>query len=427
MSIELSIFLIAFAALFFLNVPIVFVLLIPSTIYLAMIGMDIVTVAQQLIAGMNNFTLLAIPLFILAADLMNNSSMTRRLFTFANSLVGRIPGGMGHTNVLASVLFAGMSGSSAADAAGLGLMEIEAMDEEGFDRPFSVAVTAASSTIGPIIPPSIPLVLYGSIASVSVGRLFMGGILPGVIMAIGMMIICFVRAKQRNYPRSTIYSIKEFLITLKNSLIGLVVPIIILGGIYTGKFTPTEAAGIAAVYAFIVGMFVLKELKFEKLKGILINTAINTTIVVIIMGAAALFGWVLTIEQIPLKLASTFLEIDAGPMLTLLILNILFIILGCFMEINSIMLIFLPMILPILRSLDINLVHFGVVMVFNLMIGTLTPPFGMMLYVTAGVGKVPVSDAIRELIPFYIVLIIILLIITYIPNIVLFLPNMMFV
>lgn len=426
MSIPLAVFLGCFALLFAFNVPIGFVLLMPSTLYLYLTEFDLAVVPQKIVSGMDSFVLLAIPLFILAAELMNTTGITDRIFRFANSIVGRIPGGLAHANVLASMIFAGMSGSAAADASGLGLMEIEAMTKEGYDRPFSAAVTAASATIGCVIPPSITMVIYGSIAQASVGRLFAGGFIPGILMGVGMMIVNYVRAVQRQYPHSKTVSFKLIVTDFRKAFFGLLAPVILLGGIYTGVFTPTEAAAVAAVYALLVGLFIYREVKPRDLRRVLMNTVINTAIVLFVMGAASVFGWVLTVEQIPLKLTEYFLSLHLQPWSLLLILNILFLILGCFMEINTILLIFLPIILPVLQRFGIDLVHFGVVMVLNLMIGTITPPFGMIMYITSGIAKVPMAEVIKELVPFYIVLIAVLMLITYVPQIVLFLPNLLF-
>lgn len=425
MSNELIWTLIAFFAMFFLNVPVAFGLIASSTFYLFLKGIDPLMVTQKLIGGMDSFILLAIPLFILAAELMNTTGLTKKIFRFAGALVGRIPGSLAHTNILASMIFAGMSGSSAADAAGLGTMEIEAMNEDGYDPAFSAAVTAASSTIGPIIPPSIPMVVYGSIAGVSVGKLFMGGAIPGLIMGLSMMVICYFTALKHNYHSVGAVSLRDFLKILQDSIWGLMAPAILLGGIYLGLFTPTEAAAVAAIYALLVGLLIYKELNLKVIRQILIKTVIGSTTVGFIIGAASLFGWVIANEGIPALLTQAFLSFTQNKYLILLIINILFFILGCFMEINAIMLLFLPIIIPVVSSVGIDLVHFGIVTVLNMMIGTLTPPFGMMTYIVTGIAKVPMTRVIREITPFIIVLILVLAVITYVPDIVMWLPNTM--
>lgn len=425
MNLPLFAFVAVLILLFLLKAPIWASLLLSSASYLVLSGEQLTLVARKCVAGMDNFLLMAIPMFILAAELMNHCGITTYLFRFADSLVGWIPGGMAHTNVLSSMLFAGMSGSSAADAAGLGTMEIKAMTDQGYDKPFSAAVTAASSIIGPIIPPSIPMVVYSSIAGASIGKLFLGGAIPGVLMGGSMIAICYATAKRRGYPRSERLELRAVGKSLVQAIPGLMAPAILLGGIYTGIFTPTEAASVAAVYALLLGVLFYRSIRLSDLGQILINTAVNTAIVCFVIGAATLFGFVLTAEQIPLRLTEGLLSISRSPYVMLLIFNILFLILGCFMELNATMLIFLPIILPVAQGLGIDLVHLGVVMVVNLMIGTLTPPFGMMTYVAAGIAKVPLHAVFRELLPFLLALAVVLVLITYIPGLVLWLPGLL--
>lgn len=424
MSIELAVFLVVFVVLFLMKAPIWSSLLVSSSAYLLVAGEQLTMIARKCVAGMDSFLLLAIPMFVLAAELMNSCGITTYLFKFANTLVGWIPGGMAHTNVVASMLFAGMSGSSAADAAGLGTMEVKAMTDEGYDKPFSAAITAASSCIGPIIPPSIPMVVYSSLAGASIGKLFMGGMVPGILMGLTMMVICYIIAKKRHYPCNKGIHLRTVGKSFVEAIPGIMAPVILLGGIYSGIFTPTEAAAVAALYALLVGVLLYHKIKLTDLKRILINTCVNTAMILFIMGAASLFGYVLTIEQIPAKLTSGLLAISTNKYVMLFIFNIIFLVLGCFMELNSILLIFVPIVLPVARMLGIDLVHFGVMVVVNLMIGTITPPFGMMMYVAAGIAKEPVHKVIRELIPFYVGLVLLLMLITYFPAVVTLLPNL---
>ena len=425
MSIELIVFLVVFAVLFLIKVPIWASLSISSVTYLLMAGEQLGLIARRSIAGMDSFLLLAIPMFVLAAELMNQCGITTYLFKFANNLVGWIPGGLAHANVVASMLFAGMSGSSAADAAGLGTMEIKAMTDEGFDKPFSAAITAASSCIGPIIPPSIPMVVYSSLAGASIGKLFIGGIIPGILMGVTMMVICFIIAKKRNYPRVQGITMKQIGVSFVEAIPGIMVPVILLGGIYGGIFTPTEAAAMAAIYSLLIGVFFYRKITFKDMARILNATVVNSALIVLIIGAASLFGYVLTVEQIPAKLTSGFLNLTTNKYVMMLIFNVILLILGCFMELNSILLIFIPVLLPVVKLLGIDLVHFGVVAVVNLMIGTLTPPFGMMMFITAGIAQIPVHKVIRELIPFYIGLIILLLVFSYAPALITLLPSLL--
>ena len=424
MSFELIVFLAVFAVLFLFRAPIWASLAISSSVYLVIAGEQLSLIARRCVAGMDSFLMLAIPMFVLAAELMNQCGITTYMFRFANNLVGWIPGGLAHANVVASMLFAGMSGSSAADAAGLGTMEIKAMTDEGFDKPFSAAITAASSCIGPIIPPSIPMVVYSSLAGASIGKLFIGGIIPGILMGLTMMVICFIIAKRRNYPRVKGITLRDVGISFIEAIPGILVPVILLGGIYGGIFTPTEAAVVAALYSLVVGALLYRKISFKDLIRILKVTVVNSALIMIIIGAASLFGYVLTIEQIPAKLTEGLLFLTTNKYVMLFIFNIILLVLGCFMELNSILLIFVPIMIPVVNMLGIDLVHFGVVAVINLMIGTLTPPFGMMMFITAGIAEEPVHVVIKELIPFYIGLIILLLILTYCPVLVTALPSL---
>lgn len=424
MSFELIVFLAVFAVLFLFRAPIWASLAISSSVYLVIAGEQLSLIARRCVAGMDSFLMLAIPMFVLAAELMNQCGITTYMFRFANNLVGWIPGGLAHANVVASMLFAGMSGSSAADAAGLGTMEIKAMTDEGFDKPFSAAITAASSCIGPIIPPSIPMVVYSSLAGASIGKLFIGGIIPGILMGFTMMVICFIIAKRRNYPRVKGITLRDVGISFIEAIPGILVPVILLGGIYGGIFTPTEAAVVAALYSLVVGALLYRKISFKDLIRILKVTVVNSALIMIIIGAASLFGYVLTIEQIPAKLTEGLLFLTTNKYVMLFIFNIILLVLGCFMELNSILLIFVPIMIPVVNMLGIDLVHFGVVAVINLMIGTLTPPFGMMMFITAGIAEEPVHVVIRELIPFYIGLIILLFILTYCPVLVTALPSL---
>lgn len=424
MSFELIVFLAVFAVLFLFRAPIWASLAISSSVYLVIAGEQLSLIARRCVAGMDSFLMLAIPMFVLAAELMNQCGITTYMFRFANNLVGWIPGGLAHANVVASMLFAGMSGSSAADAAGLGTMEIKAMTDEGFDKPFSAAITAASSCIGPIIPPSIPMVVYSSLAGASIGKLFIGGIIPGILMGLTMMVICFIIAKRRNYPRVKGITLRDVGISFIEAIPGILVPVILLGGIYGGIFTPTEAAVVAALYSLVVGALLYRKISFKDLIRILKVTVVNSALIMIIIGAASLFGYVLTIEQIPAKLTEGLLFLTTNKYVMLFIFNIILLVLGCFMELNSTLLIFVPIMIPVVNMLGIDLVHFGVVAVINLMIGTLTPPFGMMMFITAGIAEEPVHVVIRELIPFYIGLIILLFILTYCPVLVTALPSL---
>jgi len=385
-----------------------------------------VILSQRIYSGSTSFVLFAIPFYILAGMLMNAGGMTYKIMKFAQTLVGHITGGMGHVNVLASMVFSGMSGSSVADASGLGAVEIETMSAAGYDRKFSAAITAASATIGPIIPPSIPFVIYGGIAGVSVGRLFLGGILPGVLMGLGLMIAVYFVSKKRKYPKSKQRAtFKELISNAFSALLAVGSVVIILGGIILGIFTPTEAAVVASLYAFILGFFVFRDLKFHQIHQVLWETARHSVRVLFIIAVAASYAWALTLMHVPQKVIALFGNLTSEPILVLLIINALLLLLGCFMESISIMLLTVPILLPVIIEIGMDPVHFGVMMTLNLMIGQLTPPMGILLYSVSGISKIPVHDIVLELKPYLIALLVILLLITFVPSITLYLPNLL--
>lgn len=407
------------------GLPVAFALGVGCAIYMVMVGnIDITIVAVRMIFGIDSFLLLSVPFFILAAEVMNTSGTTRRIFNFAQALVGHIPGGLAHVNVVNSMIFAGMSGSAIADAAGVGMMEVEAMVQEGYPKPFAAALAAATSTIGPIIPPSIPMVIYGSIAQVSVGALFLGGIIPGTMMGLAMMALVYVQALQRGYPREPRVALRGFIAALLAGIPPLLAPAILLGGIYTGFFTPTEAAAVAVLYALFLGMVIYREIGLKQLPRLLLRVVENTAMIMFIVTTASVFGWILAREQIPQTIAAAFLEVTRNPTLMLLILNVLFLILGMFMETLATMLIFFPIVVPIIQAVGIDPVHFGVVAVLNLMIGLLTPPFGMLLFLMSGLTKLPMAEILRELVPYIVILIGCLLLISMVPQLVMFVPNL---
>lgn len=384
-----------------------------------------VILSQRIYSGSTSFVLFAIPFYILAGMLMNAGGMTYKIMKFAQMLVGHITGGMGHVNVLASMVFSGMSGSSVADASGLGAVEIETMSAAGYDRKFSAAITAASATIGPIIPPSIPFVIYGGIAGVSVGRLFLGGILPGVLMGLGLMIAVYFVSKKRKYPKSKQRAtFKELISNAFSALLAVGSVVIILGGIILGIFTPTEAAVVASLYAFILGFFVFRDLKFHQIHQVLWEKARHSVRVLFIIAVAASYAWALTLMHVPQKVIALFGNLTSEPILVLLIINALLLLLGCFMESISIMLLTVPILLPVIIEIGMDPVHFGVMMTLNLMIGQLTPPMGILLYSVSGISKIPVHDIVLELKPYLIALLAILLLITFVPSITLYLPNL---
>jgi len=355
---------------------------------------------------------------------MNSTGITKRIFRFASTIVGHFPGGLAHVNIVDSIIFAGMSGSAIADASGAGLMEIEAMVSQGYKKSFATAVSAASSTIGPIIPPSIPMVIYAVIAEASVGKLFLGGIVPGILMGLSMMVITYFIARKRGFYRDRRATLKEFWEAFRGAFLALSTVWILLGGIYTGVFTPTEAAAVAALYALFLGTVVYRELGVRDVFRVFSRIVISCGFITFIISTSVIFSWIIAREQVPQRLADVMLSLTTSKPLILLIMNILFLILGMLMDTNAIMLIFLPIVLPVVKAVGIDLVHFGVVVTLNLMIGLLTPPFGVLLFLLSGLTKVPIEDILREVFPYMMVLIFVLFLITYWEGLVMFLPNL---
>lgn len=420
-----AILMIAFALMMALGVPIAISLGFGTVIAILATGKyPVLAAVHRMISGVDSYILLAIPFFILAGQLMNTGGITKKIFRFASALVGHIPGGLGHANIVASIIFSGMSGSAVADAGGLGQVEMEAMTDEGYDADFSAAVTAASATIGPIIPPSIPMVVYGAAAEVSIGALFLGGFLPGLLLGLASMALVYVMSVKRGYPKKDRLDWREIWVSFKESFLSLLTPVIIIGGILGGVFTPTEAAVIAAVYSFILGFIVYREITVKDLMQMLVNTVVATSTVVLIIGGAASFSWVVAMEGVPQKVASFLLSITSNPYVIILLLNIVFLILGMFMESLSVLLITVPFLMPLITQLGLDPVHLGVVLVLNLMIGLSTPPVGMSLFVCAKIANVKLERLYKAMIPFLVPLIAVLLIVSYFPDTVLLLPRL---
>lgn len=410
---------------------VMFMLKIPVYISMALTGCALMFVtsgmkwsilSQYLYTGVNSFTLLSIPLFLLAAKLMNTGSITKKLFAFCMKVVGWLPGGLGHVNVLCAVVFAGMSGTAVSDAGGLGSIEIKAMNENGFDNDFSCCVTAASSTLGPIIPPSIPLVVYATVSGASVGALFMAGIIPGVVMALLMMAVVTIYAIIRHYPRTKFPSGSEFLHALKEGFLPLMAPIILLVGIYGGVFTPTESAAIVVCYSLFLEIVIYKELTFKKFIMVLKETVRDSITIALIIAGATFFGYVATRAKIPQMILTGMTSIVSNKFMLLIIINIFLLIIGCFLETASAITIVVPLIMPLLKAYQINLTQFGIIMVLNLMIGLLTPPFGLVLFVISKIGNISIGRFSKALVPWLIALLAALLLVTFIPQLSLSLP-----
>jgi tripartite ATP-independent transporter DctM subunit len=419
-----------FAALFTLlvmGVPIAISLAGSCLLYVLLTGrVPDVVVMHRMINGVDSFPLLAIPFFILAGNLMNNGGITVRIFDFAKALMGWMRGGLGHVNVGASIVFSGMSGAAVADAGGLGTIEIKAMKDAGYDEEFSVGITAASSTIGPIIPPSLPMVIYGVMASVSVGQLFVAGLVPGLLMGLVLMAMITIISRRRGYTRDAVFSLPVLGHTFKRAFLSLLTPVIIVGGIMTGAFTPTEAAIAAVVYALVLGGVVYRSLTWRRLLKVSMETIETTAVILLIVAGASIFAWILTSNQVTQHVVTLLGPFADNPIATLIIINLVLIVVGCFMETIAAITILVPVLLPVAVTAGVDPVHFGVIMVLNLMIGLLTPPVGMVLYVLSRVSGISFEKCMRGTLPFLVPLVIALLLVTFIPAISLWLPTLIY-
>ena len=420
----IAIVMLLMALLIFLAVPIGMSIGIGSAVYFFARGTPLATIPQKMFTTVDNFTLLAIPLFLFAGRIMNSSGITRRLFAFANVLVGHIKGGLGHVNIVASIIFAGMSGSATADVVGLGTIEIEAMEREGFPKDFAAAVTLASSTIGPIVPPSIIMVIYGVVAGASIGRLFIAGIVPGLLMGLSLSVLVYFISKKKNFPVRPFPKPRELFIATKDALPVLMTPVIIIGGIYMGLFTPTEAAMVAVVYSMILG-FAYRDLTLSILWKDLKQCAVDVGILVFIVGITGAFGWWISIERIPQVITEAIYTLTQNRVVILLLINLVILIEGCVLDATPIVLIMVPILLPLLQTMGIDLVYFGILISVNTMIGLTTPPVGICLYGVAGVAKIPIERVVRAYLPFLMVLIVVLLLMILLPQVVMFLPDLL--
>jgi tripartite ATP-independent transporter DctM subunit len=380
---------------------------------------------QRMVAGVDSFTLLAVPCFILAGNLMNGTGITLRIFDFATAAMGWMRGGLGHVNIGASVIFSGMSGSAAADAGGLGTIEIEAMRARGYDMDFAIGVTAASSTIGPIIPPSLPLIVYGVLSSTSIGALFLAGILPGLVMAALLMVMVAIVARRRGYGPDAAFSLRTLLRTGASAFLALLTPVIIVGGIMLGVFTATEASIVAVFYAGILGLFVYRTLDLRGLGRVLFDTVETTAVILLVVAAASAFAWVLTAERVPQMGADLLLSVTDRTWLILILINLLLLVVGLFLEPVAAITILVPVLLPVAREIGLDPVQLGVMMVLNLMIGLMTPPVGVILFVLARITKQPVMAVARASLPFMIPLGLALLAVTFVPALTLFIPRLL--
>jgi C4-dicarboxylate transporter, DctM subunit len=422
-----SICICAILALGLLGLPIGYSMIAGSILYLLLAKLDLGTSAEQILNGLyNSYVLLAVPLFLFSAELMNVSKMTDHLLRFCDMLVGRFRGGLGHINIVQSIIFAGMSGSAIADLAATGRISIDMMTRNNrYPLSYAAAVTAASAVIGPIIPPSIPMVLYALISDASVGYLFLGGVVPGLLMAFAQMAINTMMAHRHNYPVEAPIPLRKWPGITATAMPALLMPVILLGGIYSGVMTPTEAAAVAAAYAFLVAVVWYRNVTAHDAYQAVLNSARSTASIGMLIAGALVFNYVVTIEQIPLTVKGLLAGYDLSPTMFLIWVNIILLVLGCLLEGSTIILVILPIFIPTAKALGIDLVHFGVVAVFNIMIGLVTPPYGLLLFIITAISGAPLRTIIRDTMPFVWAMIVALAIITFIPETVLWLPRLL--
>jgi tripartite ATP-independent transporter DctM subunit len=416
---------IAFVVLIVIGVPVSFSLGASSLLFLIQEGIPIGLISQRMFTGLDSFPFLAIPFFVLSGEIMARTGITKRLVRLADVFVGRLRGGLGHVNVLCSMFFAGITGSAVADTASEGPIIIPAMIEEGYDPDYAAAITCASSVIGPIIPPSIPFVVYALISSTSVAALFLSGIFAGVLLGISQMVVNWIVSTRRNYPRRASWpTFREMALAVLQGMVPMMMPIIILGGILGGIFTATEASAVAVAYALILGLVVYRNLSWEDLKGAFIGTAKTTGVVFLLIACSNVFNWALVVDQIPQKAAFWVAEVFTNKYMLLLGINVLLLIVGCFMEGTAALIILVPILLQITKPFGIHPVHLGTIVVLNLMIGLVTPPVGLCLYIACNIAKRPIEKVSKALVPFLIASVAALLLVTYVEPIAMFLPRL---
>jgi tripartite ATP-independent transporter DctM subunit len=414
------------ALAFALNVPIAYGMIAAGAFYLSYTHADLGIVAGQMMGVMySGYVLMAIPLFIFTANIMNSGKVTDAMFEFAKAAVGRRRGALGYVNVIVSLIFSGMTGSAIADAAGIGIMEIRAMKRDGYDTPFSCAITAASAIIGPIFPPSIPFVIYAMLSGTSVGALFLGGVVPALMIAATLMSYVAYISRKRNYPTGRGFTRGEFMKFTLRAFPALMTPIILLAGIYTGVMTPTEAGGIAALYALAISVAAYRVMGWREFLQTLKDTVVTSGSITILTASASVFTYIAARENLPDKVSSLLLNITDNRIALLLLINCFFLILGMFLDTAVLQYVFLPMVIPIARQLGIDMVHFGVLICLNMMIGLCTPPFGFLLFVVSNIGRAPLNEVVRETMPMVALLCIVLLLLTFFPGFVTFVPNIM--
>jgi C4-dicarboxylate transporter DctM subunit len=415
-----------FAVCLILGVPIGIALGAASAVYLLGAGIDLTVIPQYMFAGMDSFVLLCIPGFVLAGNLMNGGGITDQIVKFGDALVGHIRGGLGLANVVGSMIFAGISGTAVAETASIGAVMIPAMKKSGYDAPFAAALTASASTVGPIIPPSVPMIIVGTLTGLSVGKMFMAGAVPGVLMGVGMMITAYIISRKRGYPKGEWKGFGHLARTSKAAFWAILMTVVILYGIVGGVFTPTEASIVSALYAFAVGLFVYKGFKVSDLPKLMVEAAIGSGALVLLVGFANVFGWILTSEQIPQTIAEAMLSVTQNKYLILLFVNILLLIVGTFMETIAALIILFPPLLAVAVKVGIDPIHFAIIVVINLMIGLTTPPVGVCLFVAANIAKISLTEISKAVWPFIVCNVIVLMLVSYIPALALWLPSVFY-
>ncbi len=416
----------SFLIVLLLGFPVAVALGIASILYLLAKGLPLEVLPQTMYSGMDSFVLLCIPGFILAGNLMNGGGITDRIIRFANALVGSIRGGLGLTSIVGSMIFAGISGTAVAEAASIGSVMIPGMRRAGYPASFAAALVASASTVGPIIPPSVPMIIVGTLTGISVGRMFIAGAVPGILLGVGMMLTCYLIAVRNGYPREPWKGFHELTRSFGGAVWALLMTFLILFGIVGGFFTPTEAAIVAALYAFVIGLFVYRGFTLKDLPKLLIDSAVSSAAIILIVGFAASFGWILTAERIPQTIADAVLSITDNKYVVILLINILLLIVGMFMETIAALIILFPPLLAVATQVGIDPVHFATFAVLNLMIGLTTPPVGVCLFVCANIAKISLVDITRAVLPFLVANLTVLMLVSYIPALSLWLPNLLF-
>lgn len=426
MSIAFTLCLLTLFLLAAIGMPIAHATIVGSIVYLAVKGQDLGIAGEQIIYGVyDSFVLLAVPLFIVAANFMNAGSISERLMRFCVALVGRFKGGLGYVNVLSSLIFSGMSGSAVADAAGIGKVDIDLMIKSGqYTRGYAAALTAATATIGPIIPPSIPMVLYALVSDTSIGYLFLGGVVPGLLIALSLMVMNYIISRRRGFHADEVVPLREIPSLTVRAFPALMMPVVLLWGIYNGATTATEAAAVAAAYALLVSAFLYRSISWRDMRRVLIDSGKSAASVGLVIGGALILNYVVAAEQIPAAIASAIQGVDVAPLVFMLGVNLLLLLLGCVLDATTIILVILPLFIPTLIALGIDPVYFGVVAVVNCMIGLITPPYGILLFVINGTTGIPLGEIIREILPFLAALLISLLVMILFPDLILWLPRM---